>query len=135
PVADWTSATKRSSCWRASAADAGSVASARVPAASQFKAVRSPDSIIFTSLPSGNQDFTIAVGLHGRDQPCLFHLLEQPGGPVVADAQITLHGRVGSTPVLLHQFDRLIVQRDGYCVSNTCNLVYCIDTLDCMTVF
>ena len=37
-----------------------------------------------------HQDFPVAVGLHGRDQPALLHLLQQPRRPVVANAQMSL---------------------------------------------
>src|SRR5690606_24259693 len=83
PLADCTLFTKSRSC---SAPDADH---ARTGLAAMRAAARI--CLIFIGCVPRSENFTVAIGLHGRYQARLFHLLEQTGRAVVAYAQMPLH--------------------------------------------
>src|SRR5690554_2384184 len=109
PVAAGTSAMKVRNCAEASAAHAIKGLAARHTAATICL-------IFIGGIPRWNQDFTIAIGLHGGDEPGLLHLLEQASRAVIAYAQITLHGRNGGAPVFQNDFDGLVIQGVGFSI-------------------
>src|SRR5690606_2790331 len=61
-----------------------------------------------------HEDIAVAVGRHLRNEPGLFHLLEQAGGPVVADAQVALDEGDRGPAALQDHGDRLVVHRVGF---------------------
>src|SRR5574337_801805 len=103
------SAVKSRSACSASPAAADSAASASAAAATRRRAA-----LLVTPR---HQQLAVAVGRHRRHQPRLLHLLEQPRGAVVADAQVALHERDRRLAVLEHDRDRLVVHRVGLAVA------------------
>ena len=57
------------------------------------------------------QNFTIAIALHGGDEPAFFHLFKKTGRPVVSNAQMALDKRDGCAPVFQDNGYSLIVKR------------------------
>src|SRR5690606_38849323 len=102
PVAEETLAMK-SRNWAGASADQASTGLAARHSAT-MKCL-----VFIGAVPRWNQDFTIAIGLHGRDQTGLFHLLQQTSRTVIAYAQIALHGRNGRPPVLQDNFHSLVI--------------------------
>lgn len=78
------------------------------PRAAAFRTGRSSFGV-GTARPRRHQDFTVAIGLHGRYQTALLHLFQQPRGAVVADAQVTLHQRDRSPAMLEDHGHGLVV--------------------------
>src|SRR5690606_17772281 len=106
-------------CAGASAAMDTSGASARAAAAQNCL-------ICIGSVSGGYENVTIAIGLHGRYQTRLLHLLEQARGPVVPNAQMPLYRRNGCTAVLQDDFDGLVVQRVGLGVRKARDAAYAV---------
>ena len=57
------------------------------------------------------QNFTIAIALHGGDEPAFFHLFKKTGSPVVSNAQMALDKRDGCAPVFQDNGYSLIIKR------------------------
>ena len=57
------------------------------------------------------QNFTIAIALHGGDEPAFFHLFKKTGRPVVSNAQMALDKRDGCAPVFQDNGYSLIIKR------------------------
>src|SRR4249920_284170 len=66
------------------------------------------------SLFRRRQYFAISVRLHARHHAGPLHLLDEPRGAVVADAQMPLHQRDGRAAGLEHYLHSLIVERIGF---------------------
>src|SRR5579875_1616885 len=67
-------------------------------------------------LARGREDLAVAVRRHGGHETRILHLLQEPRGAVIADAQVPLHERNRRAPVLDHDLDRLIVQGIGLAI-------------------
>src|ERR1035437_8668602 len=70
--------------------------------------------------PVGHQNFAVAVRLQRRDHARVLHLLDQARLSGVAEAQVPLHQRDGSTTRAQYDFHRLIVKGIGLAARFAC---------------
>src|SRR6218665_3478371 len=71
----------------------------------------------------GHQHFALAAAGQAADQPGFFHVFEQAGRTVVANAQLALHIRDAGLAVLEHHLDGLVVHRVFFAAAPACAAV------------